>query len=254
MRRPSVILALLSLLVQGCIMVKIGGVKSTESVRNGTSQKLADVQAISVSSIDPQLEPYGALSLWVTGEFEKKVIVTERIVQYGDEWMAIGLFPGYDSLANGYGKKDGKGLSPAIIGVPFVTIIANGILVGIPTLCSMLEVFVPEPSKRHSAHISEGGLIGTYKYEGEKYERGSYSKDVEKTESFTGPTLLKGYKVVIDGVEYADQNGVITIRRTFSAGEQVRFKIISLPNSPKSSQGFFESIQNVEFSATCNRQ
>ena len=83
-------------------MVKIGGVKSREPACNSTSQKVAGVQAISVSAIEPQLEPNGVLSLWVSGEFKKKITVTQHIVQYGDEWMAIGLFPGYDSLKNGY--------------------------------------------------------------------------------------------------------------------------------------------------------
>ena len=70
---------------------------------------------------------------------------------------------------------------------------------------SIFEVFTPGASKLHSGHSpAEIGFIGTYKYEGEKYEITSRVETVNKDEYSIAPVKLKGFEVIVDGVKMSD--------------------------------------------------
>ena len=250
MRNSLFIVVFISLYIQGCVMIKTGGVKST-AAHEVSSTPTGEVQILSLADIEPQLTTEGTLSLWVSGEGEKKINVTQRVVEYGDEWMAIGFFPGYDIMTNVQKGKNGKTLEPGAYG--FFVLFSNVLLVGIPTMCSMFEVLSPDPVRLRSGvgagFPATAGIIGTLKYEGSKYEIRQYPQENPKYEKHDwrrAPVLLKGYRIAVDGVVLSDIDGVINIRRKFKDGDQIHFKITSI-----GSQHYLGSILNVEFLATC---
>ena len=152
MKNSLFVIVLVSFCVQGCVMVKIGGVKSTET-HEVSSTPTGDVQILSLADIEPKLTTEGNLSLLVSGESKKKLIVKQRVVEYGDEWMAIGFFPGYDLMTNIQENENGRKLESGSYGV-FV-LFSNILFVGIPTVCSMFEVLTPGPVRLSSG--SGGG-------------------------------------------------------------------------------------------------
>ena len=234
--------------VSGCIMFKIGDAKYSDTQPISTGTKITYLE--SFNSLEPLLSKQGRLELCIKGSFYQRFSQTQREVKYGDEWMAVGLFPGYDSLRNGYGHKDGKGND----GVAFFTLLfGNSFLAGIPTVCSLLEFLTPKATKRHKSCIAEWGVVGTYKYEGDRYEMSSREESVEKTDALAISVLkLRGYDIVVDGMPMSDSDGVIETGKIFKKGESVRFRITSLPKFPKIEDKVLSPIINVEFVAVCN--
>ena len=234
--------------VSGCIMFKIGDVKYSDTQPISTGTKITYLD--SFYSLEPLLSKNGRLELCIRGTFHQRFSQTQRVVNYGDEWMAVGLFPGYDSLRNGYGHKDGKGNDVSAF---FVLLFGNSILAGIPTVCSLFELLTPQATKRHESCIAEGGIVGTYKYEGERYEMSSRVECVEKTDALAVSILkFRGYSVVVDDVPMSDSEGVIETGKIFKKGESIRFRITSLPEFPKIEGDALSPIINVDFVAVCN--
>lgn len=251
MNAKMILLIQLLLIAQGCVMVKIGGVKSTEA-KEMSRRPLEEVCINSFSSIMPQLSTDGRLTLWVSGGFQRQTAVTQKLIEYGDEWMAIGLFPGYDSLKNGYGSEKGETFgNGAIIGLPLGIVLMNGIFVGIPTLCSCLNFLTSEPGRMHTFYMSQLGLIGTCKYEGAKYQLTPRMETVNKGEYSVAPVKLKGFELIVDGIKMSDQDGVVNIGRMLKSGDKIRFRITSAPESPKSIQRILDSMLNIDFVAIC---
>ena len=248
MRRLLLLFPLVLALHQGCVMVKIGDVKSTKTME--LSRKLQETLMESLVSIEPRLTQAGELTLWVSGRFWDTYDVRNKVTEYGDEWMAIGLFPGYDDMSNGYSNEEG--IKTDRIGCVVVPVILNSLLCGTYTIASLLEPFDSTSAKKRSGfHLAAGGLIGTYKYEGAVYEMNTCEKNIVDVKRDNVPRLLKGFRIMIDGVNMNDKNGVVPLGKEFRSGDTVSFMFTTIPHEPQIDKDIFAPFINREFKAIC---
>lgn len=230
--------------LHGCVSIKIGGVKATET--NEISRRHIESKLESFVFIEPKLTADGELTLWVFGVFENQDEIDQSVVEYGNEWMAIGLFPGFYSMINGYVGTE-KNPAEAIL----FDIGAN-IWAGIPTIASLVEFMDSKVAQQNSdISIAQMGFVGTYKYEGSTYEMNMKAETIDKTETESKSSLLKEYKVLVDGIEYIDNDGIVNIGRKVERGQILSFSLTTLPNVPKGCADKLANILNVEFFATC---
>ena len=246
----GLIIASVVLLQSGCVMLKIGGIKSTESKE--ISREPHDARIISFSTIKPKLTADGHLSLCLTGELEEVISVKQRVIDYGDEWKAIGFFPGYDSHVHGYWKKNDQN-NPFLF--PISAILCNCIMFGLPTLSSILGVIDQTPTKLYEGPndvgLSSFGVLGAYVYEGTKYKKGERIETIERVSNTYMSTVVKGYMVLVDNAVVSDRDGVVTVGRDVQKGEVIRFKIVSCPKHPSCPSEMLEPFLNREFMAVC---
>ena len=236
------------MLSHGCIMVKIGGVKSTE--KSELSRNLREMHMELLASIEPRLTQAGELTLWVSGRFEGTYDVRNKVTNYGDEWMAIGLFPGYDDMSNGYSNE--KGIKTDCVSCVVVPVILNSLLCGVYTVASLLEPLDPTSAKRNSGfHVAIGGLIGTYKYEGSKYLLSAHEEKRVDVKSDDSPRLLKGFCITIGNVKLNDRNGVVALGKKIKVGDVVGFKIVTIPQDPQADKDVFAPFIGREFKVIC---
>lgn len=233
------------------MMVKIGDVKSTKTME--LSRKLQETRMESLVSIEPRLTQAGELTLWVSGRFWDTYDVRNKVTEYGDEWMAIGLFPGYDAHVNGYWHKDGEKERPVVfIGA---SIMVNGILCGFYTIFSLLEFLDPKPAEFHNGITAASvGLVGTYKYRGAEYEMNTYEKNFVDVKRDNVSRLLLDFCIEVDGVkiyDMRDRKGVFLLKGEFKHGDSLSFKIVTFPQDPQMDKNLFAPFINREFKAIC---
>ena len=232
-----------ALLFQGCISFSTGPERGfTESA---TKYQLS-VQ--SVTSVRAKIERMSYSS--DNACYRLKVIADGRFIRHaghsrkmGTPCMSIGLWPGA-------ADNEDKG------GVVVSSIFLNCILMGIPTLCTL--VFEPfcDYHERTANNLDSAdiGLIGFCKYY--RGVRKDQSQDFETVSTETVSSYeLFGYTVMIDGVRYEDKDngrgcqGEVYFTSSRPSGSRINIRIVESPASRSDGNDGFSGMEGMEISA-----
>lgn len=227
--KPLYLFSLLAaLLSQGCYIAKINGNEKLVEVSRLHKKKM------SISLIDkvvPRLDirdGYGALSLTAHGDFSSSYVQQYEVHCAGNQYKAIGLFPGFDHYCEAQStNKDGSYYASSFL-YPIGVGIANCFL-GLPTIYTIIESIDSSVAKKESSKLFFAlGIIGTYKYESDPYDINTKCYKFNDKCRQIASLRLKGYKVRIDGHEYTDVDGVVRFPFV-SKDNVVKFRLLQMP-------------------------
>lgn len=219
-----------ALLCQGCYIAKING---TEKLVEVDGRQDCGVSIQRIDSIKPQLlvkDRYCELSLVARGMFTNSYIQRYEVHKVGNQYRAIGFFPGYDYVFPEYFKQPWLDK----IGDPLGYIIFSALghtALGMPTLLSLFY----EPFNDSAEHgdditvLGPLGLIGTCQYKGVPYDTTKGQRVSKKTQQLE-KIQLKGYKIVVNCIEYKDIDGIVKIP-FIPCGEVVKFQLLNRPEN-----------------------
>ena len=257
MRKAVVIAMAVLLLCQGCVIEKINGTEHL--VKIGAPQN----SVLTISQIDaivPRFEikdGHVEFSLTARGIFTLSSIQRYEIHKVGNQYRAIGLFPGFEHYCEVLSIPEGGSYEETnyawAIAYPFAVGIGNCIL-GLPTLGTIFESIDYRVAKRswHDIFYTYG-IVGTYKYESDNYDinTGRYKK--MKEEQRLTHWLLKNYSIRIGGQEYENVDGIVKIPFV-PEGTIMQFQLLSIPANVKGCKDCdLNSILRNEYIVHCTK-
>ena len=233
-------------LLQGCIYFATG---PEQSFAESATKYQLSVQ--SVTRVTPKIErmqyndedtPYYSLKLVAEGRFVQHA---GHSMKLGTPCLAVGLWPGCAENENKAGLFVGS-------------IFGNCVLVGIPTICSLLVEPLCDYHERNAnatSNIADIGLIGFNKYYCDVRKDATRGFKTDSTKDLYSYEIF-GYAVEVDGQRLEDKDygngcsGTVYFKSSRPSGSRVRIRILAAPSARSDGNDGFSGMEGLEIMGT----